>query len=244
MARLPESRVKARLSTLDAARTFVDHSITGLKTVEVVFPSVSRKDKTFVSYNEPHVGPRPTEWTSKTGDCLHCCDALEDTCVPIAKYKLDDSFWVFGQFCSPECALGYVREGMLGAQVQTWTTSMLAAVFKCPLPITSAPPRFMLRRFGGSLETDSWRRTSCTSIKYPPLCTFAMFAECMGKPQVDAPSGFLTRPTERDTMPAIPTATGREPVILRILATGNTPEVNPKSPKRAVKRSKKTSMLL
>ena len=242
MARLPESRVKARLSTLEAARTFVDHSITGLKTVEVVFPSVSRKDATFISYNEPHVGPRPTEWTTKTGDCLHCCMGLECS-VPIAKYKLDDSFWVFGQFCSPECALGYVRESMLGAQVQTWTTSMLATVFKCPLPITSAPPRFMLKRFGGSLETDSWRRTSCTSIKYPPLCTFAMFAECMGKPQA-TPSAIITRPIERDTMPAGPTVTGREPVILRILATGDAPDVEPKSPKRAAKKSKKTSMLL
>ena len=71
-----------------------------------------------------------------------------------------------------------------------------------------------------------------------------MFAECMGKPQVTAPSGFLARPTERDTMPAVVTSTGREPIILRILATGDTPDVESKSPKRAAKKSKKTSMLL
>ena len=218
MARLPESRVRAPLSE-SASRPFVDHSIEGLKTeVEVIFPSVSRKCSTIKSMTkEPLVGARPTEWGKHEGDCLHCGDALGEGCVPIAKYKTDGKFWVFGQFCCGGCSLGYIREQSMGAQVQTWTSRMLIDVFSCKFPIPFAPPRCMLSRYGGPISSKEWKTTHCTSVKSPPLCTFAMFAECTSKKSEQAQSG-LSRPKERDTMPAVRTTTGKEPVILKVLA--------------------------
>ena len=248
MARLPESRARSSTALRDAARTFVDHSLEGLKTasrviepVEVVFPSVSRRDTSFIPYTkEPHVAPRPVESWSAVGDCLHCSEPLEHP-VPVAKYKLDNAYWVFGQFCSPECSLGYAREAMLGPQVITWTTAMLCNVFNCPVPIKSAPPRFMLSRFGGSMDASDWKRTKCVAIRSPPLCTFAMFAECSGKIIAKQNGTMRERPTHRDTMPAVCVSTGKEPVVLRVLAESEAP---PASPKRATKKSKKSTSLL
>ena len=247
MARLPESRVLSSVALRDAARTFIDHSLQGLRTasrvvepVEVVFPSVGRRNTSFLAYTTPHVGPRPLDSWSATGDCLHCSEVLVSP-VPVAKYKLDNAYWVFGQFCSPECALGYAREAMMGPQVITWTTAMLCNVFNCPVPIHASPPRFMLARFGGSMDASAWKRTRCIAIRSPPLCTFAMFAECSGKLIAVQNGTIRERPTVRDTMPAVAVSTGKEPVVLRILSESDAP---PSSPKRAVKRAKKATTLL
>lgn len=275
MARLPDSRRKTEILLQDAApyresidsfkKTFVDHSLEGLKTTtsleprsaaftEVVFPSVSNRSRQLVSAtSEPLVNTkRIGEWLCKSGACLHCGHELssgEDkttiderttmtNAVPIAKYKLDGLYWVFGQFCSAPCALGYVQEHTMGPQVMTWTRTMLSTVFDVKEPMTVAPPRFMLQRYGGPLSSDTWKRTAFFVLKEPPLCTFAMYAECKRDvasltqaAATDLLRG-LRRPVERDTEPAKSTVTGREPVVLRLLAEEQSP-----SPKRtAVKK--------
>lgn len=234
MARLPESRVKSVAALCDAARPFIDHSVTGLKTAtqvpafEVVFPSASnRATRTTRSYTaDAIVGAKPLDsWERKQGDCLHCGDALKNgTAVPVAKFKADARYWVFGQFCTAPCALGYIREHSMGPQVQTWTRQMLLSVFQCPSStLHSAPPRFMLKRYGGPLDKPEFAQLKFCALKAPPLSSFAMFAECHAEQRSKAAAAALatmslSRPKERDTMPAEQRETGREPLLLRVLA--------------------------
>lgn len=254
MARLPDSRKKLD-GLVQLSKEFVDHSITGLKTSaqletvgksntfrEVVFPSVSTRSRTIKSCTaEPVVShKRMGQWLSRSGDCLHCGTTLtaasdsEANCVPLVKYKLDGLFWVFGQFCSPNCALGYAQEHCMGPQIQTFTRSMLISVFGCKEPFDVAPPRFMLKKYGGPMDEKAWKRTSFYVIKDPPLCTFAMYAECKSEATVTTNSDILLRglrrPETREAEPAKPSVTGREPVVLRILAEEQQP-----SPKRIAK---------
>jgi hypothetical protein len=248
--------------SIDGLRTREHLSIEGKSictqqvATEVVFPSVSARTRTIKSATvEPLVQKRKIgAWLWKSGCCLHCGDELMEkpesgksvegdsqtssegktrsNAVPIAKYKLDASYWVFGQYCSAPCALGYIEEHNLGSQVMTWTRTMLHTIFQVQEPMQTAPPRFMLQRYGGPLDTSSWKKTDFFVLKEPPLCTFAMYAECKKESTsstTDVLLRGLRRPTERDVMPAQPTSTGREPAILRILAGDDEP-----SPKRTI----------
>ena len=259
MARLPDSRKKIE-TLVEQSKQFVDHSIEGLRTKqeirndrEIVFPSVSKRTRTITSCTaEPLVSARKLgQWMSRSGACLHCGDALKQpiyesttncaplaNCVPLAKYKLDNSFWTFGQFCSPNCALGYANEHKFGQQVMTWTRSMLTSVFSCKEPLEIAPPRFMLDTYGGPMDSKAWERSSFLVLKDPPLCTFAMYMESKRAPEaILSPETILKslrRPEKRDSEPAKPTVTGREPTVLKVLAE----EPASASPKRTSKKEK------
>lgn len=255
MSRLPESRLRSVQSLHNASKTFTDHSITGLKTAasiqkkastfEVVFPSISnRAERQTISYtSEPIIeSKRIDEWKLiQSGDCLHCGDGIKNGCrYPIVKFKTDGNWWVFGQFCSSACGLGYCREHTLGSQIEAWTRQMLRTVFNINSNIV-APPRFMLKRYGGPMEKPKFETASFCAIKSPPLSSFAMFAEVhtdkKASPFIDFTKG-LTRPTVRDSMPTESRHTGKEPVLLKVLATDDTaPTESIPSPKR--KRTKR-----
>jgi hypothetical protein len=98
----------------------------------------------------------------------------------------------------------------------------------------------MLKRYGGPLEKPVFDSLSFCTLKFPPLSNFAMFAECKAN-AVEQKLDFrnLSRPTARDSMPTEQRETGREPVILRVLAQqakGDEKKDKEASPKR--KRSK------
>jgi hypothetical protein len=252
-------------SLQSASKTFKDHSITGLKTTssiqkngptfEVVFPSISnRSQREIISYTkEPIIESKPLdEWkTIDCGDCLHCGDTInEGKKYPIVKFKTDGNWWVFGQFCSPPCGLGYCREHDLGSQVETWTRQMFRTCFKIvDTDQRVAPPRFMLRRYGGPLEKPKFDSVSFCALKSPPMSSFAMFAEVHAEkkaaPFMDLSKG-LSRPKVREVMPVEGRHTGKEPVLLKVLATdiekeettAPAPTDAPQSPKR--KRTKRS----
>lgn len=90
------------------------------------------------------------------------------------------------------------------------------------------------------MEKAEWETHNFIATKMAPLATFAMFAEVesSGHLQLSASNlKHLQRPLQRESMPAKPTPTGREPVLLKVLAE-DTDEKSPKSPKR-VKQTKK-----
>jgi hypothetical protein len=252
MKRLPDSRVTTE-ALKNAARPFIDHSIQGLKTsscidtkpkVEIVYPSsVSIYRKTILANGEKaQTQAKPIEtYTIPHGECLHCGDSFQAG-LPIAKYKSDGRFWVFGQFCSPSCGLGYLREHNEADQVLTWTREMFKEVFSITNDkIHVNPPRFMLQRYGGPMAKEKWKQQSFIASKMAPLATFSMFAEVeqnrLHPENAPSPISFhdLQRPTERNTMPVKPQPTGREPVLLKVLAEDEA------TIKKSPKRSKTTS---
>lgn len=246
MMRLPESRIRSADALKNAARPFVDHSIEGLRTsaaldvdvsriIEVIYPSIVSRDRAITSVTQvPHTRPKKLqEWLQREGDCLHCSQPLH-SCVPAVKHKVDNRYWIYGQFCSPSCSLGYLREHEAGPQAECWTREMLKQCFNLESS-SVCPPRFMLKRFGGTLDLPSWKSMEFIACKEPPLATFAMYAESLrAKPAEHSILHNLQRPTSRDTMPTKSLPTGREPVLLEALAS----EMSP-SPKRDRKEKKK-----
>lgn len=249
VSRIPLSRQhKSTQALIDSARPFVDHSIEGLrtrKTLEVVYPSSVHNDRAIFSvHKQPLASSKHVEqWPSTfSGDCLHCGDSLEDgRALPIAKYKVEGRFWVFGQFCSPGCGLGYVREASLGCQVESWTRAMYMSVFGIQENFKVCPPRFTLEKYGGGMTKEHWDPLDFAISVEPPLSTFAMFSEACIRSKGFKSTGDLTatalnkvqlknitRPAERITEPAEPTSNGREPVLLKLLGkTGEKKDPDP-----------------
>ena len=251
MSRLPTSRQqKSTAALLEGARPYLDHSIEGLRTktaLEVVYPSSSKHERAVFSVNEPLTQSKQVNaWPPPIkGDCLHCGDKLNTVVFPIAKFKAESKFWVFGQFCSPCCALGYVREINLGCQVETWTRAMLQSVFNISV-FNVCPPRFCLQRYGGSMEKEVWKSINFAVIVEPPMATFAMFAEAANRKGTSQSVNLqhLSRPTTRDTPLAVPTPNGREPLLLRLISEAAPQHVEEEKPKRAKKSIKTSQMLL
>ena len=253
MSRLPISRQQKSTSALcQSARPYIDHSSEGLRTtasLDVVYPSSLRNERAIYSAGkEAHTQPKTIKtWppSSVEGDCLHCGDHLE-LMYPAAKYKAETKFWVFGQFCSPGCSLGYVREMGMGCQVETWTRSMLSQVFS----VTSfdvCPPRFCLKRYGGGMEKQVWKDINFASLVEPPLSTFAMFAEAVAREKSEnlIPNSVrlvnIQRPEKRDVPVATPTCNGREPILLKLLAEAcPEPEEEELAVKPQAKKTRKT----
>lgn len=254
VSRVPLSRQhKSTQALIDSARPFIDHSIEGLrtkKTLEVVYPSSVKTERAIFSVTEtPLASFKCIEWQKeRCGDCLHCGDALLQNnginALPIAKYKVENKFWIFGQFCSPGCSLGYIRESSLGCQVESWTRSMFMTVFGLQDNFKVCPPRFTLKKYGGSMTKLSWEPLDFAIAVEPPLCTFAMFSEaCIRSKQslheISTSANLkqnvqlknILRPVERDTEIVEPTSNGREPFLLKLLGKHQpepVPEVTPK----------------
>ena len=272
--RLPSSRTRVGPAIQGArqehARSFVPKAAEG-KALEIVFPAARKATASFVGHTAH--GPLPMrskpldDWPqSCDGDCLHCGQSIEGRPLPASNYKEAGKYWVFGQFCRPCCALGYVLEhwGEAGAaRCIVWTREMLANVFGVPRGRAPAPPRFMLAKYGGPLSFaefygDDGEHTEFVAMRAPPLASFAMYMECVrGTAQAPAVTEMptieslrnLKRPTVREEPLAPRLPTGRAPLLLELLATkfaelkateeGAPPPQAPRKRKNASGRPKK-----
>jgi hypothetical protein len=259
MSRLPSSRQqKSTGALIEGARAYVDHSIEGLRTkaaLDVVYPSSCRNERAIFSVGEEALTqPRAVaKWPAQpiSGDCLHCGDVLSKEVYPISKYKAETKYWIFGQFCSPCCCLGYAREMNLGCQVETWTRSMLRSTFGITKHFNVCPPRFCLKKYGGGMSKEVWENVDFAVVVEPPLATFAMFAEASAREkgqqlsQASIRLQNLRRPTEREQPLAQPTNNGREPILLQLIAEAvPTPKVDGETKPKRVKKAVKTSQML
>lgn len=97
--------------------------------------------------------------------CFWCCHNFASHPVAIPSHIVDDTWHVYGNFCSPECATSYLFKERLDAHVQWERYALLNSLYgeDAELPnvssrgIRSAPPREVLRMFGGSMDISEYR---------------------------------------------------------------------------------------
>lgn len=187
-----------------------------------------------------------TSWPSSMPhlQCMHCggqCDAGPP--VPAARHydSQQDQYWVYGPFCRPCCAFGYICEHDSTSKQLAATAEMLRRYFGLR-NITVAPPRGAHKRFGGPLNDADFYGESgfvCLTTVQPPFVTYANYvvgvhqgAEGGGAalaattapirallPQSAGRLVGLTRPEERFQPMAEKKPTSRAPMILEFLAS-------------------------
>jgi len=110
--------------------------------------------------------------------CWHCCHAFDTSPVPlpIGYDSNTETFRVFGTFCSFACVGGYLRDmrtTLPGASNGSIGMIVFDFFKRCtgitdPHKFVKAPPRCMLRAFGGNMTLEHFRGCSA-SVEYSAM---------------------------------------------------------------------------
>ncbi len=97
--------------------------------------------------------------------CFWCCHSFQTPPVAIPSHILDEIWYMYGNFCSPECATAYLMKEKIDSHVQWERYALLNSLYSddaqvpvgAPHGIRPAPPREVLRMFGGSMDISEYR---------------------------------------------------------------------------------------
>lgn len=118
--------------------------------------------------------------TSTETLCWHCCHAFDTQPIPMPlSYRQDlDAYRVYGTFCSFECIAGYLRDyrqTLPGASNGSIGMTVFDFYRRCtgnssPSSLTRAPPRCLLKAFGGHMTIGEFRGSTSDFVALPPRC--------------------------------------------------------------------------
>jgi hypothetical protein len=168
--------------------------------------------------------------------CLHCggqCSAGPP--VPaVRQYEIqNDQYWVYGPFCRPCCAFGWICETDTTSKQLAPTAELLRRYFGLK-KIVVAPPRCAHQRFGGPLTDYQFYGESGYTVLttlQPPFVTYANYVVAQHQqhselvkahsllPQSAGRLVGLERPKERSYPLAEKKSSGKAPLLLEFLAT-------------------------
>ena len=225
-----------------------DMASTVLKTgnnVELLMTSVPPSEETFIEHiSGMFMGRIPLRtslikhWPEKMPQlqCLHCggqCSVGPP--IPAARqYESQiDQYWVYGPFCRPCCATGYICENDNTSKQLAPTIELMRRYFNVN-ETRIAPPRASHKRFGGTLDDHDFYGDSgfvTLSTLQPPFVTFANYVVGVHQtiktdlpvesllPQSAGRLVDLKRPDYRSAPIAEKKPTGKAPLFLEFLAT-------------------------
>lgn len=118
--------------------------------------------------------------------CWHCCHPFEGRPLPmpISYSDSEAAFRVYGVFCSFGCMHGYLRDnrgsipGCSGATIGMTVFDFFKKMTGCqdPRKVPKAPPRCLLKTFGGYMTLEEFRGASTDFrdfARLPPKCILA-----------------------------------------------------------------------
>lgn len=97
--------------------------------------------------------------------CFWCCHSFNSQPVAIPSHILDEIWYMYGNFCSPECCVAYLFKERIDSHVQWERYALLNGLYAEYAGISAgsqhgirpAPPREILRMFGGSMDITEFR---------------------------------------------------------------------------------------
>lgn len=97
--------------------------------------------------------------------CFWCCHSFQTPPCAIPSHVLDEVWYMYGNFCSPECATAYLMKEKIDSHVQWERYALLNTLYSsdvelpvgAPHGIRPAPSREVLRMFGGSMDISEYR---------------------------------------------------------------------------------------
>lgn len=97
--------------------------------------------------------------------CFWCCHGFSSMPCAIPSHILDEVWHMYGNFCSPECAVAYLFKERIDSVLQWERYALLNSLYArdAEVPhggargVRPAPPREVLRMFGGSMDISEYR---------------------------------------------------------------------------------------
>ena len=97
--------------------------------------------------------------------CFWCCHGFQSVPCAIPSHILDEVWYMYGNFCSPECGAAYLFKEKIDTHIQWERYALLNCLYAvdaeikhgAPRGVRPAPPREVLRMFGGSMDISEYR---------------------------------------------------------------------------------------
>ena len=121
--------------------------------------------------------------------CFWCCHSIDNVVysMPYNYDTVNDSYFVFGSFCSLQCANAY-NFSVHGSSDKVWEINswiqMLGKRYGFTNTIRPAPSKYLLKMFGGNLSIDEFREAHIKSDKtyvlnIPPMISINSSSEIL-----------------------------------------------------------------
>jgi hypothetical protein len=122
-----------------------------------------------VATGETFVPPATTEV-----QCFWCTHAFEGSPYFLPVKEENKTFHVYGNYCSPQCALGYLLYEHLDSHVRWERMSLLHRMYKSSGRLYPAPPRESLKAYGGIYTIEEFRKIISDNrvrvdVQIPPM---------------------------------------------------------------------------
>lgn len=93
--------------------------------------------------------------------CMWCCHSFEGQPCIIPMREIKGVWEVYGNFCSPECALSTILEERDDSHIRWEKVALLHRLYSDSVcgRIYPAPSRVILKMFGGTIDIDTYRAT-------------------------------------------------------------------------------------
>jgi hypothetical protein len=124
------------------------------------YSNVIERDKVFPIFLEFIEHNKKKKWPNNTNiDCLWCCNAFDNFPfgIPIKKYEA--TYYMFGNFCSAECAAAYNFDNNDTSESYE-RYSLINYLYSNDKEIKVAGPRLSLKKFGGQLSITEFRNNN------------------------------------------------------------------------------------
>jgi hypothetical protein len=197
------------------AETFGSHEaapiIVKVEEVKVEEKNVDDKPLPLYTHKELLVSYKDSKETKELPEttdvaCFWCCHSF-DTQPCVIPIREEQGIWeVYGNFCSPECAIASLLDEKEGSHTQWERIALLHRLYSNGVGgrIYPAPSRAILKHFGGDLSIESYRETIRArkvrvDIHIPPM--ISILATMDTKPidfyETTIPKSFIPLNNER-----------------------------------------------
>jgi hypothetical protein len=124
------------------------------------YNNVIERDKVFPIFLEFNEHNKKKKWPNSTNiDCLWCCHSFDSFPFGIPIKNYDDIFYMFGNFCSAECCAAYNFDNINTCESYE-RYSLINYLYSNNKEIKLAGPRLSLKKFGGQLSINEFRKNN------------------------------------------------------------------------------------
>jgi len=124
------------------------------------YNNIIERDKVFPIFFEFNEYNKKKKWPNTTNiDCLWCCHSFDSFPFGIPIKNYDDVFYMFGNFCSAECCAAYNFDNVNTCESYERYT-LINYLYSENKEIKLAGPRLSLKKFGGQLSIDEYRKNN------------------------------------------------------------------------------------
>ena len=106
--------------------------------------------------------------------CFWCTCEFDGAPAFLPVKEESGTYHVYGNFCSPQCALAFLLNEHIDTHVRWERMSLLHRMHKITGRLYPAPPRESLTKYGGPFRIEEFRKIICdkttrVDVQYPPM---------------------------------------------------------------------------